>query len=296
MNLSHLDPASHQDAAPRRGSGTTGIPRAAAVTALRDFRDRRSASSLHLRNGLLAALPAADGERLCRTLAHVALPAGHVICEAGRQQAHPYFPVTGIVALSQELASGAMADVAVTGSEGVVGVALFLGGGTTSTRAVVRAASHGYRLCADALAAEFDRCDALRQVLLRYAQVLLTQAVQTAACRGHHSVLQQVCRLLLSVRDRLPCDELVLTQDAIGESLGVRRESITAAAGRLQKDGLIRYGRGRITIVDRAGLERRACECYAVVKAESGRLAQVHHAVRLESAASAHATVSRRAR
>jgi CRP-like cAMP-binding protein len=269
MSLSRLDHVSREHNARRRVNAAVPGARAAPVTALRDYRDRRPLAVAHTQNALLAALPAADLERLARGLEPVALPARHVICEAGRCPDHVYFPVAGIVALATELASGATADVAVTGCEGVVGVTLFQGGNAATTRAVVRAASHGYRLCADALAVEFRRCEALRQVLLGYTQTLFTQAAQTAACRGHHSVIQQVCRTLLAVRDRLPGDELALTHDVVAESLGVRRESVTLAAGVLQEAGVIRYWRGRMTILDRGALEGRACECYAVVRADS---------------------------
>ena len=279
MNLSRLDPVPRGDNARRRGSAAMPGARGAAVTALRDYRDRRTLAFPHANNELLAALPGGDLERLTRSLEFVALPARHVICEAGRRPDHLYFPVAGVVALATELASGATADVAFTGREGVVGAALFLGGGAATTRAVVRTASHGYRLCADALAGEFRRGEALRQVLLGYAQALFTQAAQTAACRGHHSVMQQVCRTLLAVRDRAHDDELPLTHDAVAESLGVRRESVTLAAGVLQADGLIRYRRGQITIIDGAELERRACECHAVVNAESRRSAPARPAV-----------------
>jgi CRP-like cAMP-binding protein len=293
MNLSRLDRAPRHDRTRDRDSVTAAPPRRAAVTALRDYRTRRNAAWPYAQNQLLAALPPADRERLSRVLLPVTLPAKHVICEAGCRPDHAYFPVAGIVALTHELASGATVDVAVTGSEGVVGVALFLGGGIATTRAVVRAASQGYRLGADVLADEFSRSDALRQALLAYAQALFTQTAQTAACRGHHGTVQQVCRFLLSMRDRLRDDELVLTQDTIAEALGVRRETVTVAAGALQADGLIRYGRGRITVVDRGGLERRACECYAVVREESRRLAQLPHAVATGREALADAGTSR---
>ncbi len=270
--------ASRQQGAQPHDFATDTDRHGGGVTRLSAWIGRRSLPWQPRHNQLLAALPAADYERIRRALAPIDLPSGHVVCDVGRCPEHAYFPVAGIVSLTHELANGATAEVAVTGSDGMVGMALVLGGGGTTTRAVVRAATRGYALRPDALAGELRGCEALRQVLLRYAQALLTQMTQAAVCRGHHSVEQQLCRLLLVTLDRLPGDELALTHDAIGTALGVRRESVTAVAGKLQTAGLIRYHRGRMAVLERDALERRACECYGVVRAESDRLARLQHA------------------
>jgi CRP-like cAMP-binding protein len=183
-----------------------------------------------------------------------------------------YFPTTSIVSLLYVMESGASAEIAVVGHEGLVGVALFMGGGSTPSRAVVQSAGRGYRLAASALKAEFEQAGPVMHLLLRYTQALITQMAQTAACNRHHSVDQQLCRWLLLSLDRLDGDNLVMTQELIANMLGVRREGVTESATKLQKAGLIRYARGRITVLDRAGLERRSCECYAVVKKEYDRL------------------------
>jgi CRP-like cAMP-binding protein len=223
-------------------------------------------------NQLLAALPASDYESLVPALERVPMPLGHAVYESGAPQAHVYFPTTSIVSLLYVLADGATAEIAVTGCEGLVGIALFMGGGTTPSRAVVQSAGHGYRLKASMLKSEFERGGALQHVLLRFTQALITQMTQTAVCNRHHSVDQQLCRWLLLSLDRLPDNKLVMTQELIANMLGVRREGVTEAAGKLQADGLIKYSRGNITVVDREQLEERVCECYSVVKREYDRL------------------------
>jgi CRP-like cAMP-binding protein len=185
---------------------------------------------------------------------------------------HVYFPTTAIVSLLYVMMDGASAEIAVVGNEGVIGVALFMGGETMPNRAVVQSAGHAYRLKGQLLKQEFNRSGELQHLLLRYTQALLTQMAQTAVCNRHHSLDQQLCRWLLLSLDRLPSNELVMTQELIANMLGVRREGVTEAAGNLQKGGLIRYQRGHITVLDRARLEARACECYAVVKKEFDRL------------------------
>ena len=223
-------------------------------------------------NHLLAALPSADLERLLPTLEWVPMPLGHVLYESGAQMRHVYFPSTSIVSLLYVMEDGASAEIAVVGNEGVIGVALFMGGETTPNRAVVQSAGHGYRLTGQTLKQEFNRSGELQNLLLRYTQALLTQMAQTAVCNRHHSLDQQLCRWLLLSLDRLPANELVMTQELIANMLGVRREGVTEAAGNLQRAGLIEYRRGHITVLDRPGMEARACECYLVVKKESDRL------------------------
>ena len=227
-------------------------------------------SSAH--NRLLAALPAGDFARLEPCLEFVPLPLGRAVYEAGAAPGHVYFPTSAIVSLLYPLESGASAELAVVGNDGVVGIALFMGGETTPSRAVVQSAGAGYRLVAGALKREFDRGGALQHMLLRYTQVLITQMAQTAVCNRHHTVDQQLCRWLLLSLDRLESDELVMTQELIANMLGVRREGVTEAAGRLQAAGVIRYRRGRITVLDRPKLEARVCECYQVVRREAERL------------------------
>jgi CRP-like cAMP-binding protein len=224
------------------------------------------------RNRLLAALPAADYERLFPHLEPVPLPPGMVIFESGGRLRHVYFPACGIVSLMYAMESGASTEIAVIGNEGVVGIALFMGGDSTPGRAVVQSAGHGHRLRASVVKSEFDRGGALQQLLLRYTQALIAQMTQTAVCNRHHALDQQLCRWLLLRLDRLPSNRLAMTQELIASLLGVRREGVTEAAGRLQEAGLIRYRRGHITVLDRPGLEARACECYAVVKREMDRL------------------------
>jgi CRP-like cAMP-binding protein len=223
-------------------------------------------------NHLLAALPAADYERLAPALDVMPLPLGLSIYESGGPQRYIYFPIDAIVSLLYVLADGDSTELGVVGNDGLVGISLFMGGETTPSRAVVQSAGHGYRLRATVLKAEFERRGALQHLLLRYTQALITQMTQTAVCNRHHSVDQQLCRWLLLSLDRLPSNELVMTQELIAGMLGVRREGVTAAAGHLQEAGLIRYHRGRITVLDRPKLEARVCECYGVVRRETDRL------------------------
>ncbi len=233
-----------------------------------------SATFTHLptKNLLLAALPTEDYERLLPQFELIPLPLGWAVYEAGGKMDHVVFPTEGIVSLLYVMESGASAEIAITGNEGVVGISLFMGGESTSSRAIVQSAGHAYRLRADSLKAEFERGGELQHLLLRYTQSLITQMAQTAVCNRHHTVEQQLCRWLLLSLDRLPSNELVMTQELIANMLGVRREGVTEAAGRLQEAGLIKYRRGHITVLDRLNLERRVCECYGVVKRESDRL------------------------
>lgn len=223
-------------------------------------------------NYLLAALPVEDLQRVSRELKLVTLPLGEALYESGRRQRAVYFPTTAIVSLLYTLSDGASVEIAVVGNEGVVGVSLFMGGETTPSRAVVQSAGHAYRLAGRALKEEFTLGGPMQHLLLKYTQALLTQMAQTAVCNRHHSLDQQLCRWLLLSLDRLAGNELVMTQELIANMLGVRREGVTEAAGNLQSANLIRYSRGRITVLDRAGLEARTCECYAVVKKETDRL------------------------
>lgn len=235
---------------------------------------RLSAAKTHLptNNLLLAALPKADYQRLLPHLELVPLPLGWAVYEAGSRMDHVFFPTEGIVSLLYVMENGASAEIAVTGNEGLVGISLFMGGESTASRAIVQSAGHGYRLRADFLKDEFERGGELQHLLLRFTQALITQMAQTAACNRHHSVEQQLCRWLLLSLDRLPSNELRMTQELIANMLGVRREGVTAAAGHLQDAGLIQYQRGHIIVLDRRKLEERVCECYAVVKRESDRL------------------------
>ena len=209
---------------------------------------------------------------LLPTLERVPLPLGMVVYESGGTQGHVYFPTSAIVSLLYVLADGASAEIAVTGNEGLVGIALFMGGETTPSRAVVQSAGEGMRIRASLLKKEFESGGELQHLLLRYTQALITQMTQTAVCNRHHSVDQQLCRWLLMMLDRLPGNELVMTQELIANMLGVRREGVTEAAGRLQVEGLIHYRRGHIEVLNRPQLEARVCECYAVVKTEYDRL------------------------
>jgi CRP-like cAMP-binding protein len=223
-------------------------------------------------NHLLAALPAADYNRLRPHLEHAPLELGWALYESGSEQEYVYFPTTSIVSMLSVMGDGSSAEIAVVGNEGVVGIALFMGGETTPSRAVVQIAGNGYRLKANLLKGEFERAGPLHHLLLRYTQALITQMAQTAACNRHHSVEQQLCRWLLLSLDRLASNELTMTQGLIANMLGVRREGVPEAAGKLQAAGLIHYSRGKITVLDRPKLEARVCECYAVVKRESDRL------------------------
>ncbi|MCM2308860.1 MAG: Crp/Fnr family transcriptional regulator [Sulfuritalea sp.] len=223
-------------------------------------------------NHLLAALPSAEFELLAPHLELVALPLGEMLYEPDRQLQHAYFPTTAIISLLHVMESGASAESAGVGNEGVVGVSLFMGGETTTSSAVVQTAGHAYRLDRRWLMQEFNRSGLLQRLLLRYTQALMTQMSQTAACNRHHSVEQQLCRWLLLTQDRVAQRELVITQELIAGMLGVRREGVTEAAGNLQRAGCISYRRGHIAVLDRAGLESRSCECYALVKKELARL------------------------
>lgn len=223
-------------------------------------------------NRLLAALPTAEFEPLTAHLELVELPLGKMLYEPGGQLQHAYFPTTAIVSLHYVMASGAASEAAGVGNEGVVGTSLFLGGATTPSSAIVQTAGHAYRMDRRLLMQEFNRAGLMQRLLLRYTQALLTQMAQTAACNRHHTVEQQLCRWLLLTLDRSPTNELTMTQELIANMLGVRREGITQAAGNLQRTGFISYRRGHITVLDRQGLEKNTCECYAVVKKELGRL------------------------
>lgn len=228
-------------------------------------------------NYLLEAMPVAEYQRLLPHLELVPMPLGKVLYESGDELHHAYFPTTCIVSKLFVMENGASAEIAVIGNDGVLGVALFMGGGSMPNRAMVRSAGYAYRLRAHLLMQEFDRSGGRRYggvhcLLLRYTQALLTQMAQLAVCNRHHSVDQQLCRWLLVSLDRLPSNELIITQELIANMLGVRREGITEAAGKLQRAGLIAYSRGRITVLDRPGLEAIACECYHVFKTESNRL------------------------
>ncbi|MGZ5095625.1 MAG: Crp/Fnr family transcriptional regulator [Burkholderiales bacterium] len=223
-------------------------------------------------NKLLAALSPEIYTRLQPNLEFVPLELGASVYEAGGNQPYVYFPTDAIVSLLYVMKDGASAEIAIVGNEGLVGIALFMGGETTPSRAVVQSAGQAYRLTSKLLKQEFEQGGVLQHLLLRYTQALITQMAQTAVCNRHHSVEQQLCRWLLLSMDRVPTNELTMTQELIANMLGVRREGVTEAAGKLQDAGLISYSRGHITIVDRPKLEKRVCECYAVVKKEFDRL------------------------
>lgn len=236
------------------------------------IRRLNNASQTPLQSRLLNVLPPAERERLFPHLERVPLTAGQVLYEADRRFDHVYFPTDSIVSLLYLMEDGASAEIAMVGNEGLVGIALFMGGGTTPSRAVVRSAGAAYRLGGALLRREFGRSGPVQHLLLRYTQALLTQIAQTQACSHHHTIDQQLCRWLLLSLDRLPTADMTMTQDQIAGLLGVRREGVTLAAGRLQKAGVIAYARGRISVLDRGALELRACECYGVVKREFDRL------------------------
>lgn len=223
-------------------------------------------------NHLLDALPDEDYLRIAPMLELVNMPLGEVLYESGGNLKHVYFPTTSIVSLLYVLESGACAEIAIVGNEGILGISLFMGGETTPSRAVVQSEGFGYRLSSKQLKDEFNRGGNMMRLLLRYTQALITQMTQTAVCNRHHSVEQQLCRWLLLSLDRLPSNQLRMTQELIANMLGVRREGVTEAAGKLQRSGLIEYARGHITVLDRPGLEKRVCECYKVVKDEFDRL------------------------
>jgi CRP-like cAMP-binding protein len=223
-------------------------------------------------NHLLNALPTSDYERLASHLELIPMALGDVLYESGSQLRYVYFPTTCIISLLYVMEDGASAEIAIVGNEGILGISLFMGGDTTPSRAVVQSAGHGFRLKAELLKNEFGRFGPTMHLLLRYTQALITQMAQTAVCNRHHSVDQQLCRWLLLSLDRLRTNELSMTQELIANMLGVRREGVTEAAGKLQDAGLIRYRRGTITVLDRPGLEARSCECYQVVKTEFDRL------------------------
>ncbi len=231
-------------------------------------------ANLHnpMQNHLLAALPEADFERISPGLELSTMPLGAAVYESGAQLQHVYFPTNSIVSLLYVMEDGASAEIAIVGNEGILGIALFMGGETTPSRAVVQSAGHGYRLSSRLLKQEFNRGGPMMRLLLRYTQALITQMAQTAVCNRHHSLEQQLCRWLLLSLDRLSSNELTMTQELIANMLGVRREGVTEAAGNLQRAGLIRYSRGHIEVLDRPQLEQRVCECYAVVKKEFDRL------------------------
>jgi CRP-like cAMP-binding protein len=234
--------------------------------------ERRREVPSFLSNRLLAALPIAERQALAPFLELVPLRLGAALYEPGGRQAYVYFPTNGIVSLLYVLENGASAEIAVTGNEGVVGISLFMGGETMPARAVVQSAGSGYRLEASVVKKEFRRGGALQHALLRFTQAVLTQMAQTAVCNRHHSVDQQLCRWLLLSLDRLRSNQLEMTQELIANMLGVRRVGVTEAAGKLHAAGLINYHRGHIVVLDRARLEKRVCECYAVVRKEYDRL------------------------
>jgi CRP-like cAMP-binding protein len=229
-------------------------------------------SPIFNQNGILAALPAVDLDRLAPHLELVSMLLGETLYDPGGQLHHVYFPTSAIVSLRYVMESGSSAEVAGVGNEGMLGVALILGGDTMSSSAVVQTSGHAYRLQGRLLKDEFSRAGPMQPLLLRYTQALLTQVFQTGVCNRHHSIEQQLCRWLLLTLDRLSSNELVLTQELVACALGVRREGITEAAGKLQRAGVIRYRRGHISVLERSGLEAGACECYAVVKDEMARL------------------------
>jgi len=231
-----------------------------------------SATPSPRQNHLLAALHTAEYERLRPDLEQVPMPLGEVLYESGGQLDHVYFPTTSVVSLLYVMKDGESAEIAIAGNEGLIGLALIMGGQTTPSRAVVQCAGQAFRMRPNALKREFDRGGPVQRLMLRYTQALITQMVQTAACNRHHSVEQQFCRWLLLSIDRLPSNELTMTEGLIANMLGVRHEGVTRIARKLQDEGLIRYDGGRITVLDRAGLEAHACECYEVVKKEFDRL------------------------
>jgi CRP-like cAMP-binding protein len=225
-----------------------------------------------IENHLLAALPVEDLAHISPQLVLVDMPLGKVLYESGGALSHVYFPTTSIVSLLYVMEDGSSAEIAIVGNDGLIGIALFMGGETTPSRAIVQSAGHAYRLDARILKDEFRRGGSMQRLLLRYTQALITQMAQTAVCNRHHSIDQQLCRWLLLSLDRLPSSELKMTQELIANMLGVRRSGVTEAALKLQDAGLIRYNYGHIEVLDRSGLEKRVCECYGVVRREFDRL------------------------
>jgi CRP-like cAMP-binding protein len=223
-------------------------------------------------NHLLSVLPDIEWARLSPQLVLVDLPLGHVVYESGDRLDHVYFPTSSIVSLLYVMEDGSSAEIAIVGNEGIIGIALFMGGETMPNRAIVQSAGEAYRLDARILKEEFHRAGPVQRLLLRYTQALITQMAQTAVCNRHHSIDQQLCRWLLLSLDRLPSNELKMTQELIANMLGVRRSGVTEAALKLQDAGLIRYSHGHIEVLDRPGLEKRVCECYNVVRREFDRL------------------------
>ena len=258
--------------APRAGGPNPGAAPRKRAPAAASHKHALAINHQPTSNRLLAALPEAELQRWLPQLELVNLPLGYVLYESGRIEKHVYFPTTAIVSLLYVMENGDSAEIAVVGNEGIVGISLFMGGNSTPSRAVVQSAGKGYRLTARQMIAEFAKGGPVTHLLLRYTQALITQMAQTAVCNRHHTLDQQLCRWLLLSLDRLAGSELVMTQELIANMLGVRREGVTAGAVRLQKAGLIRYARGRITVLDRPGLEQRVCECYKVVKLEYDRL------------------------
>jgi len=234
------------------------------------------AAHVHEDNHLLAALSPAERERLIPHLKLVPMPLGRVLYESGDVMRHVYFPTDCIVSLLYVMENGASAEISIVGNEGLIGIALFMGGETTPSRAIVQSAGHAYRLIGRELKEEFHRNGQMQLLLLRYTQALITQMAQTAVCNRHHSVDQQLCRWLLLSLDRLSSNKLTMTQELIANMLGVRREGVTEAAGKLQKLGVIRYSRGQITVLDREKMEQLCCECYEVVRKETDRLSMRH--------------------
>ena len=223
-------------------------------------------------NHLLGALPADEWNRLYPRLELRPMPLGHILYEAGDTMRHAYFPTTSIISLLYVMEDGSSAEIAIVGNEGIVGISLFMGGETTPSRAIVQSAGLAYRVAGQFLKEEFFRAGPMQDLLLRYTQALITQMGQTAVCNRHHTVEQQLCRWLLMSLDRLPSNELTMTQELIANMLGVRREGVTESAGKLQRLGMIHYNRGHVVVVNRPALESHCCECYAVVKREFGRL------------------------
>lgn len=230
-------------------------------------------------NHLLDALLQTEYDRIASDLEYVEMPLGEVIYESGELLQHVYFPIDSIISMLYVMEDGASAEIAVVGNEGILGISIFMGGETTPSRAVVQSAGYGYKLKAQLLKNEFNRAGPVMRLLLRYTQALITQMSQTAVCNRHHTIEQQLCRWLLLSLDRLTSDELSMTQELIANMLGVRREGVTEAAGKLQRAGLIDYRRGRIKVLNRPAIEARVCECYQVVKTEFDRSLPSLHAI-----------------